>query len=73
MLDELGRSGIETVFFNKHHFLQYAGLDIVEGHKDMNDHAIIAQAISDRITLVSSDRTFRNYVSQGLDFIYNKR
>jgi PIN domain nuclease of toxin-antitoxin system len=36
-------------------------------------HAIIAQAISGKIPLISSDHKFKNYVSQGLNFVYNKR
>ncbi|OAV63386.1 hypothetical protein Barb6_03775 [Bacteroidales bacterium Barb6] len=39
----------------------------------MNDHAIIAQAISDKIPLISSDTKFQYYTGQGLDFIFNKR
>jgi PIN domain nuclease of toxin-antitoxin system len=73
LLDELKQSGIETIFFNEHHFSKYAQLQIAEGHKDMNDHAIIAQAISDKIPLISSDHAFKNYVSQGLNFVYNRR
>jgi PIN domain nuclease of toxin-antitoxin system len=41
--------------------------------KDMNDHAIIVQAISDKIPLISSDTRFHDYVAQGLDFVFNKR
>jgi PIN domain nuclease of toxin-antitoxin system len=73
LLEELKKSSIEVVFFNEHHFHKYTHLQIADGHKDMNDHAIIAQAISDKIPLISSDRCFENYRSQGLDFIYNKR
>jgi PIN domain nuclease of toxin-antitoxin system len=73
LLTELKRAGIEIVFFNEHHFGKYAKLQIREDHKDMNDHAIIAQAISDRILLVSSDHKFKSYVSQGLNLVFNKR
>jgi PIN domain nuclease of toxin-antitoxin system len=73
LLEELKKSGIEIIFFNKHHFDKYTGLQIVEGHKDMNDHAIIAQAISDKIALISSDYGFKNYTSQGLTLVFNKR
>jgi PIN domain nuclease of toxin-antitoxin system len=73
MLDEIERSEIKIVFFNEHHFSKYAKLTIVEGHKDMNDHAIISQAISDKITLISSDSEFENYTAQGLNFVFNKR
>jgi PIN domain nuclease of toxin-antitoxin system len=36
-------------------------------------HVIIAQAISDKIPLISSDQKFKLYTSQGLDFVFNKR
>jgi PIN domain nuclease of toxin-antitoxin system len=73
ILDNLKNVGIKTVFFNEHHFSKYSQLQIADGHKDMNDHAIIAQAISDKIPLISSDHAFKNYVSQGLDFVFNRR
>jgi PIN domain nuclease of toxin-antitoxin system len=68
-----GVFGIKTVYFDRHHMSRYVKLELSEGHKDMNDHAIIAQAISDRIPLISSDAKFRDYVKQGLTFVYNKR
>jgi PIN domain nuclease of toxin-antitoxin system len=73
LLLKIEKSGIEIVYYNKYHLLKYSGLDLVDGHKDLNDHAIIAQAISDKIPLISSDKCFENYRSQGLNFIYNKR
>ncbi|MDR0748281.1 MAG: type II toxin-antitoxin system VapC family toxin [Tannerellaceae bacterium] len=73
VLDDLKEAGIEIRHFNQHHFIQYTKLEITEGHKDMNDHAIISQAISDKIPLISSDRTFKDYVSQELNFVFNKR
>jgi PIN domain nuclease of toxin-antitoxin system len=65
--------GIEIKSVQKKNLFAYAELEPIENHKDPNDHMIIAQAISDKIPLISSDRKFKNYVSQGLDFIYNKR
>lgn len=65
--------GIEVINFDKNHLSKYISLSISEGHKDMNDHAIIAQAISDKIALISSDTKFKDYSEQGLNFIYNKR
>ena len=73
ILNELERVGVETVLFNKHHLNCYSSLQIVEGHKDMNDHAIIAQSIVDKIPVISSDSKFKEYTRQGLQFIYNKR
>jgi PIN domain nuclease of toxin-antitoxin system len=73
ILAELKEGGIEILFFNQYHFAQYVELTIPDSHKDMNDHAIIAQAISDKIPLISSDHEFKSYTSQGLEFIFNKR
>ena len=66
-------SGVEIVPMNKHHLLQYAELKTAAGHKDPNDHIIIAQAISDKIPIISSDRKFKEYTEQGLGFIFNRR
>jgi PIN domain nuclease of toxin-antitoxin system len=73
LLGGINQAGIEIVYFNKYHFNTYQNLQIVNGHKDMNDHAIIAQAISDKIPLISSDHVFQHYIPQGLDFVFNKR
>lgn len=55
------------------HILSLAALPLFENHRDPNDRLIIAQAISDRIPLVSSDRKFAEYERYGLRFIYNRR
>jgi PIN domain nuclease of toxin-antitoxin system len=73
VLKGIQTAGIEIVFYNSYHLGKYIELNLFQNHKDANDHAIIAQAISDKIPLISSDRCFENYKSQGLDFIYNKR
>lgn len=48
-------------------------LIVSENHNDPFDHAIISQAISDKLTLISSDRKFKHYTSQKLKFVFNKR
>jgi len=73
ILDFINNFGIQIVVFNEKHLNTYLNLTIAENHKDMNDHAIIAQAISDKISLISSDREFEKYIQQGLLFVYNKR
>ena len=66
--------GIKIVPLNEKHLLAYANLDIYPSeNNDQNDHAIIAQAISDKMTLISSDHDFKNYIPQGLKFVFNKR
>jgi PIN domain nuclease of toxin-antitoxin system len=73
LLFKIEKSAIKTVYYNKYHLLKYSGLELVDGHKDMNDHAIIAQAISDRIPLICSDQKFKLYQKQGLQLVFNKR
>jgi PIN domain nuclease of toxin-antitoxin system len=47
-------------YLNEHHLLKYAEMNIpVKEHNDPNDHVIIAQAISDKIPLISSDNKFK--------------
>ena len=43
-----------------------------DDHKDPVDHAIMAHAITNKTTLISSDSKMRFYQEQGLDFIWNK-
>ena len=63
--------GIIIKPLNKHHLLQYALLETEADHKDPTDHIIIAQAMADKIPIISTDRKFKKYVKQGLDFIFN--
>ena len=57
----------------KKHLVSYAELIPIDDHKDPNDHMIIAQSISDKIPIISSDRKFKLYEKQELDFVFNKR
>lgn len=72
-------NAIEDVFhikilpFSKSHLTTLSKLKPANRHKDPFDHAIIAHAIAEKLTLISSDRQFENYTDQRLDFIYNKR
>ena len=49
----------------------YANLRLNEaqGHRDPSDHVIIAHAITEHLTLLSSDTRFPFYRNQGLDLI----
>lgn len=53
----------------------YARMDLneAEGHKDPSDHVIIAQAMTERLPLISSDRRFVFYQRHGLDLIFNRK
>ena len=68
---------IETKFeilsVKKEHLITYSNLSIMNEHNDPYDHVIISQAITERITLISSDGKFEDYIPQKLDFIFNSR
>jgi PIN domain nuclease of toxin-antitoxin system len=64
---------IEIRLVTEPHMLTYADLEIARNHNDPIDHILIAQAMCERIPLISSDHKFQRYVSQGLDLVYNQR
>ena len=72
-LDVLDDYGITMVPVSGKHVRELVNLPFYDDHRDPNDRLIIAQAISDRIPLISSDRKFSRYVKYGLDFIQNER
>lgn len=69
----LAEAGIGVEHVTVKHLETFATLPLYDDHRDPNDRLIIAQAIADRIPLVSSDRKFHKYARYGLDFIYNER
>lgn len=70
LLDDLG---VEVKTITMKHLETLASLPLYADHRDPNDRLIVAQAISDQIPLISSDRKFSLYVKNGLQFIYNRR
>ena len=60
-------------YIHREHLLTMARLEPAPNHSDPSDHLIIAQAITEKIPLISSDRKFEHYRRQNLNFIYNKR
>jgi PIN domain nuclease of toxin-antitoxin system len=68
--DELG---YEIRYVNEHHLHRLADLPLFPKHKDPTDRIIIAQAIEERIPLISSDEKFHDYKRSKLEFIFNER
>jgi len=64
-------SGIKCVDIG--HLRQLAELPLVKDHKDPTDRIAIAQAIAERIPIISSDSEFPKYVTYGLKLVFNKR
>lgn len=54
------------------HLEQLAQLPLYEEHNDPNDRLIVAQAIRDRIPLISTDSKFSLYIVSGLELIENR-
>lgn len=65
--------GIRIVPVKETHLSEFERMPLVGDHRDPNDRLIIAQAIADKATLVSSDRKFSGYRKFGLDFMFNER
>lgn len=66
--------GWQILYLHKEHYEAYAKLEINEAqqHYDPSDHLIIAQAIANRMPLISADTKFGFYRAQGLELIDNK-
>jgi PIN domain nuclease of toxin-antitoxin system len=62
---------IEFLPLRRHVGYTYSRLQLNEeqAHRDPSDHIIISHAITERITLLSSDTRFWYYRNQGLDLI----
>jgi len=58
-------------YVHKKHLETLGNLTMVKDHKDPTDHIIIAQAITNKMPIISSDQQFKNYKQQGLDLVFN--
>jgi PIN domain nuclease of toxin-antitoxin system len=58
-------------YVKKEHIKTLGNLVAAKDHKDPTDHIIIAQAITNKTPLVSSDQQFRHYKKQGLELVFN--
>ena len=65
--------GIRILPTNLSHVMTYARmrLNTAQDHKDPYDHMIIAHAMTERLTLISSDSRFPYYRRQGLKLVEN--
>lgn len=73
IIQTLDKMSIGRVTLNDKHLQTYAALPIIRDHRDPFDRIIIAQALSDKAILVSSDLKFQWYVKFGLQSILNER
>ena len=66
-------SSIKVLPFEEQHALRAGQLCFVPNHNDPNDLAIIAHAITERLTIISCDDKFPAYELQGAKVIHNRR
>lgn len=73
IFESLSRLNIQMVSVGIKHLKEFAEMPVL--HSDPNDRLIIAQAASDRITLISSDLQFPLYATKmrNFNFILNRR
>lgn len=69
----LHEMGIEINPVTKQHLEAMATLPLRKDHHDPFDRLIIAQAVTDGIGIITSDRQFENYRRYGLQLTFNER
>ena len=72
-IERIQEAGIQIIPVSERHLQQFSELPLMNDHRDPNDRLVIAQAISDRTALISSDHKFSLYEKNGLDFVFNER
>ena len=72
-LFQIGKISIKILPISEKNLQEYASLPFIKDHRDPFDRLIIAQAISDKATLISSDLKFQWYEKFGLKFIQNMK
>lgn len=73
ILDLLDNLGIRIIHTTDHHLRQLHQLPLYSDHRDPFDRLIIAQAIVDRIPIITSDRRFDLYLDSNLQLQFNQR
>jgi PIN domain nuclease of toxin-antitoxin system len=63
--------GFIVDYVKEEHIRTLGNLSTAKDHKDPTDHIIIAQAITNKMPVISSDTQFRHYKGQGLSLVFN--
>ncbi len=73
VVDMVEEMGIKILPVTRKHLKKLEEIPLLGEHRDHNDRVIIAQAISDKATLISSDTEFYLYENYGLDLLFNEK
>ncbi|ADB40552.1 type II toxin-antitoxin system VapC family toxin [Spirosoma linguale] len=63
--------GIRLLTVKPKHLKQLYALETPANHRDPFDHLLICQAIAERLIMISADRNFPYYRTQGLQLVEN--
>jgi PIN domain nuclease of toxin-antitoxin system len=63
--------GIRLLTVKPNHLKQLYTLETHSNHKDPFDHLLICQAIAEKLIMISADRNFPHYRTQGLQLVEN--
>ena len=69
--NSLAEWNFKVDYVKEEHIRTLGNLTTAKDHKDPADHIIIAQAITNKMPIISSDGQFRHYKTQGLNLIFN--
>ena len=64
--------GFAVKYIDEGHLKRLCKMEMIDKHSDPFDRVIIAQAITERIPLISSDKKFPKYRKMGLELIFNE-
>jgi len=64
---------INVKYVREEHLRTLEYIERVAGHNDPSDRLIIAQAITEKLPLISSDKMFSHYKKQGLNLILSEK
>jgi len=73
IINNIKELDIGIKYVAEEHLMTLAKLPLFPDHKDQTDRIAIAQAITEKIPIISSDRKFHEYKRHGLNFVFNKR
>jgi PIN domain nuclease of toxin-antitoxin system len=65
--------GFDIKYVAREHLLTLARLPLLPDHRDPTDRVAIAQAITEKMPIISSDREFPRYRRYGLELVFNRR
>ena len=64
LVAKIGLIDFQIMSIKNEHIDAYNSIDLVEDHRDPFDRLIIATAFNEKISVISADEKFKNYLSK---------